>query len=175
MDICCVNLGFFVLHTQPGQTLSFLYIVAGLVACWLFLHGIALGGIGRAVAALGGAAVLALFILHKLPYFGGRWGLSRVESILAVTGFSYIALRLVEVGRAIRDGRSRPPDLASTVNYLVPFHMLAAGPIQAYDDFVAQPGVPRHPRRDNRWLAWSGLLSACPKNSSWRITSTASS
>jgi D-alanyl-lipoteichoic acid acyltransferase DltB (MBOAT superfamily) len=28
------------------------------------------------------------------------------------------------------------------VNYLLPFHMLAAGPIQAYDDFARQAGVP---------------------------------
>ncbi|HTW94897.1 MAG TPA: MBOAT family O-acyltransferase, partial [Tepidisphaeraceae bacterium] len=33
--------------------------------------------------------------------------------------------------------------LIATINYLIPFHMLAAGPIQSYDDFVTQPGEPR--------------------------------
>ncbi len=62
--------------------------------------------------------------------------------MLAAIGFSYVALRLVDVIRAVQEGRHRPPDLASTLNYLLPFHMLAAGPIQSYDQFVAQPGVP---------------------------------
>jgi alginate O-acetyltransferase complex protein AlgI len=31
------------------------------------------------------------------------------------------------------------------MNYLLPFHMLAAGPIQSYDDFVDQPAVPPAP------------------------------
>src|SRR5262249_12038953 len=34
-------------------------------------------------------------------------------------------------------------DLPSTINYLLPFHMLAAGPIQAYDDFAQQPALPK--------------------------------
>jgi D-alanyl-lipoteichoic acid acyltransferase DltB (MBOAT superfamily) len=140
-----LNLGFLLLHTRPGQTSSILYVAGGVLVCWIFVQALARRGIGAVAAATGGAAVLALFLLHKLPHEGGRWGLARVESILAVTGFSYVALRLVELGRAVRDGRHRPPDLASTVNYLLPFHMLAAGPIQAYDDFVAQPAVPPPP------------------------------
>jgi D-alanyl-lipoteichoic acid acyltransferase DltB (MBOAT superfamily) len=57
-------------------------------------------------------------------------------------GFSYVALRLYELARAVRERRHEPPGFASTVNYLLPFHMLAAGPIQAYDEFTAQPSVP---------------------------------
>jgi D-alanyl-lipoteichoic acid acyltransferase DltB (MBOAT superfamily) len=140
-----LNLGFLLLYTQPGHARLFLYIAGGVLACWLFLHWIARVGSGPLPVVLGGAAILALFLLQKLPHAGDRLGLLRTESILEVIGFSYVALRLVEVGRAVRDGRSPPPDLASTVNYLLPFHMLAAGPIQAYDDFVAQPGVPPAP------------------------------
>ena len=137
-----MNLGFLALYTRPGQAASFLSIAGGVLACWLFLRWIGRRGSSPLPLVLGGAAVLALFLLHKLPHAGDRLGLSRAESILAVTGFSYVALRLVEAARAVRDGRHPPPDLASTVNYLLPFHMLAAGPIQAYDDFAAQPAVP---------------------------------
>jgi D-alanyl-lipoteichoic acid acyltransferase DltB (MBOAT superfamily) len=49
---------------------------------------------------------------------------------------------LIDVARAVREQRHAPPDLAAMINYLLPFHMLAAGPIQSYDDFVAQPATP---------------------------------
>ncbi len=143
--LASLNLGFLLLHTRPGQTGSIAYILAGALACWVFIHLMARPGIGRLAAAVGGSAVLGLFLLHKLPHAAGGWGLTRAGSILAVTGFSYVALRLVELGRAVRDGRHAPPDLASTVNYLLPFHMLAAGPIQSYDEFAAQPAVPPAP------------------------------
>jgi D-alanyl-lipoteichoic acid acyltransferase DltB (MBOAT superfamily) len=62
--------------------------------------------------------------------------------VLAIIGFSYVALRAVELGRAVAEERHPPPALDEVVAYLLPFHMLAAGPIQAYDDFRAQPAVP---------------------------------
>jgi alginate O-acetyltransferase complex protein AlgI len=52
-----------------------------------------------------------------------------------------VILRLYELARAVRERRTEPPDFASTVNYLLPFHMLAAGPIQSYDEFLAQPAI----------------------------------
>src|SRR6185503_19754607 len=63
-----------------------------------------------------------------------------VGQILAVVGYSYVALRMVEVLRAVFDGRHPAPGFVSLVNYLLPFHMLAAGPIQSYDDFVRAKG-----------------------------------
>jgi D-alanyl-lipoteichoic acid acyltransferase DltB (MBOAT superfamily) len=44
--------------------------------------------------------------------------------------------------RAVREGRHAPPAPVALLNYLLPFHMLAAGPIQSFDDFIAQPAVP---------------------------------
>jgi D-alanyl-lipoteichoic acid acyltransferase DltB (MBOAT superfamily) len=60
-------------------------------------------------------------------------------AVLASLGFSYVFLRLLDVTRCVAEGRSPAPSLPNTVNYLVPFHMLAAGPIQSYDDFVRAP------------------------------------
>ncbi len=87
-------------------------------------------------------ATLILFVIHKLPRLGDEAGLGAINPILTAVGFSYVALRLFDVARSVSDGRRPPPDLPSTLNYLLPFHMLAAGPIQSYDDFVAQPAVP---------------------------------
>ena len=97
---------------------------------------------GRILLGLGGVATLFLFVIHKLPKLGDETGLGAINPILTAIGFSYVALRLFDVARSVSDGRRPPPDLPSTINYLLPFHMLAAGPIQSYDDFVAQPAVP---------------------------------
>jgi D-alanyl-lipoteichoic acid acyltransferase DltB (MBOAT superfamily) len=141
-----LNLAFLALHTRPGESRTLLGIIAAAVLAWLVLRGAGIRGRGGALFAwLGGSSVLALFLIHKLPRATVGRDLARLEVAMVGIGFSYVALRLVDVARAIRDGRHRPPDLPSTINYLLPFHMLAAGPIQAYDEFVAQPAVPPAP------------------------------
>ncbi|HVA50696.1 MAG TPA: MBOAT family O-acyltransferase [Pirellulales bacterium] len=131
---------------------------AGVLAVWIVLRAIERRRLSVLPLILGGLAVLGLFVMHKLSVKtlydadGVREaldavGLSRdrvqpLKSVLLAIGFSYVALRLVEVLRLTHEGRHPAPDLPSTVNYLLPFHMLAAGPIQGYADFVAQPAVP---------------------------------
>ena len=137
--LASLNLGFLAIH------LTFLWMLVAfglLLACWAVLG---LFGSGRArtmSVVVGSSVLLFLFILHKLPLFLNVSGISGFRGMLAAVGFSYVALRLYEVGDAIRLGRHACPDFASMVNYVVPFHMLAAGPIQAYDEFVSQPAVP---------------------------------
>jgi len=80
---------------------------------------------------------LGLFLIHKFRALQGPTG--PLPEILAAIGFSYVALRMVELLRAVSEGRHRAPNLASTINYLVPFHMLAAGPIQSFEEFASQP------------------------------------
>ena len=135
-----LNLGFIALYLGP--VVAFVDLFSALVAVCLLLRFVADGRIGGWVAGLSGTVVLGLFVLNKLPWLGSGMGLAGINPVLATIGFSYIALRLFDMGRAVLEGRQPPPDLVSTINYLVPFHMLAAGPIQAYDEFVAQPAVP---------------------------------
>lgn len=138
-----INAAFLVLHVQPGYQRALLGIFVGVVLAWLVINVAALPSrTGSLAVWIGGTAVLLLFMLHKLPHAVVSTGSRQLEPVLAAIGFSYVALRLVDVIRAVQEGRHRPPDLASTLNYLLPFHMLAAGPIQSYDQFVAQPGVP---------------------------------
>jgi len=115
-------------------------VFAAIAIAYLLLQGVA-GAYRRLSLAVAGLAIAALFLLHKLPYLSDRLNLDSLTGALSIIGFSYIALRMVEILRAVFERRHPAPDLASTVNYLVPFHMLAAGPIQAYDEFVSQPAV----------------------------------
>jgi D-alanyl-lipoteichoic acid acyltransferase DltB (MBOAT superfamily) len=140
--LASLNLAFLALFLGPWLTLT--WVLGAIAAVWLVLRLTAAPSsrLGTVALVIGGLAVLALFILHKRPLDLDASPLARLQPVLGTIGFSYVALRLVEVARAVRDGRHAPPDLVALVNYLLPFHMLAAGPIQSYDDFVAQPAVP---------------------------------
>lgn len=131
-----LNLGFLGLLLRQ----EVVYVLSGLVAAWLGLRLVA-GRAGAVVASAGGLATLGLFLVHKMPGLLAP-GPGRITDALTVVGFSYVALRLVDVARAVAERRHPAPGPAALVNYLLPFHMLAAGPIQSYDDFAAQPAVP---------------------------------
>jgi D-alanyl-lipoteichoic acid acyltransferase DltB (MBOAT superfamily) len=100
------------------------------------------GALAALVLATGSAALLALFVLHKRPDWATQARLYELSPILSAIGFSYVTLRLIELWRAAFEGRMASASFADALNYLVPFHMLAAGPIQAYDEFATQPAVP---------------------------------
>lgn len=140
------------------------FVLGGVLVAWLVLQAIQFLRVRRwrrlslLPLLAGGLAVLGLFLLHKLhsdtlydEYRSKELMLSLgltsarvlpLKSILVAIGFSYVALRLVEVLRLTYEGAQPAPDLLSAINYLLPFHMLTAGPIQGYADFVAQPPVP---------------------------------
>lgn len=97
------------------------------------------------VLAIGaaGSLTLVLFLIRKLPQFNAPHSpLSTTGLILAAVGFSYIALRTVELLRAGAEHRLDSASPLDSINYLLPFHMLAAGPIQAWDEFAKQPTLP---------------------------------
>lgn len=116
-------------------------VLAALVFAWFLLKSISKSNHVSPIV-IGCVAVASLFLLNKEPQLGERAALTPLVEVLSIIGYSYIALRLVEILRAVYEGRHSTPDFPSLVNYLIPFHMLAAGPIQAYDDFVAQPLTP---------------------------------
>jgi D-alanyl-lipoteichoic acid acyltransferase DltB (MBOAT superfamily) len=142
------------------------YVCACIVVAYIVLHAVQRRWLGVMPLVLGGLALLTLFVIHKLSDSAtlhqveslttalGAIGFSQksfpnsisavtsLRSVLGMIGFSYAALRLVDALRLTHEGRHEAPDLPSTINYLLPFHMLAAGPIQGYADFLAQPAVP---------------------------------
>jgi alginate O-acetyltransferase complex protein AlgI len=136
--LAAVNLGMIVALLRTDVV----YIVVAAAFVWALL---ALARVHAAAAWAGGAVALGLFVAHKLPIWADTQGAGRLNPILTSVGFSYVFLRFVEVARAVGGRRYPAPGLAATINYLLPFHMLTAGPIQSYDDFVAQPAIPPAP------------------------------
>ena len=136
-----INLGFLWFYLRA----DLVAVLVGLLLTYLVLRLVEAAKFPSVWLGLGGAAVLTLFIAHKLPKSSEETGFRHWNPVLITIGYSYVALRLVEVGRAVAEHRQRAPDLTALINYLLPFHMLAAGPIQSYDDFVAQPASPPAP------------------------------
>ena len=138
-------------YAWAALNVLFLWFVLGVQLVWLLAAGTLLYLIfqayRRATARLYltiGIAVAgsALFLAYKSAFLTHVPGGLPVQQVLAGIGFSFVFLRVVDLGRALQDGRHEPPGPADLINYLVPFHMLAAGPIQAFDDFARQPRVP---------------------------------
>lgn len=131
--LALVNLGFVALIVGVPAT-GFLLLATGLLhlACRP-------GPRWRLWTCQGacGALAFAAFLVHKLPDVPEA--LAPSKAVFAAIGLSYIFLRMVEYLRAGSDGQTTGTVLADTVNYLMPFHMLAAGPVMAYSDFKRQP------------------------------------
>lgn len=126
-----INLGFLglLLHTLV------IAVALGVGIFYGLLYLIQSERVSRPGAAAALAALLSLFVINKLGGIDGVSLPADTPLILAAIGFSFVALRAVEVVRAVYERRAPLPDIVDLVNYLVPFHMLAAGPIQAFDDF----------------------------------------
>ncbi len=133
-----INLGFLWYYRRSDMAV----LLAGLLLVYVLLRYVEAGKWRVAWLGIGAGATLGLFLIHKLPGFSSSLGLLRWSPLLTTIGFSYLALRLVEVGRAVAEGRHRAPSLTTLIDYLLPFHMLAAGPIQSYDEFAAQADSP---------------------------------
>jgi D-alanyl-lipoteichoic acid acyltransferase DltB (MBOAT superfamily) len=140
--------------------LAFPWILLLVGTAWLLLHFLA-GSWRSVILPFAALVVLGLFVFHKLPELAPLFS-PALRQVLVVVGFSYVALRFVDAARAVYEGLAPPTGIASTINYLLPFHMLAAGPIQSYMEFVSQPDVPAPLRAseamDAYWLISWGLF-----------------
>jgi alginate O-acetyltransferase complex protein AlgI len=94
--------------------------------------------------------------VHKLPAVSGS-ATATLKPVLAAIGLSYIFLRTVEYLRAIASGTHQGLGLSDTVNYLIPFHMLAAGPVMAFTDFRQQPVPAAALTRDDALAAFERI------------------
>lgn len=127
--LALVNFGFcaILLGTWPACVLG-LSIAA--------LHGscrsrrLCLRVIGTGLSA---ALLISIFLVHKLSF--ADHAMQSFKLILAALGFSYVFLRGGEYLRAAQDDLVKDLKIADTVNYLIPFHMLAAGPIMSFAEF----------------------------------------
>jgi D-alanyl-lipoteichoic acid acyltransferase DltB (MBOAT superfamily) len=133
--LAAVNVGFLslLLRERVLLVVAFVFGLSGL------LRFVRRAGTPLFIAVI--VTALATLALHKLPS-SAVGPLRAVNPVLSAIGFSYVFLRIIEVLRGVHEGRHVPPGPVALFNYLLPFHMLAAGPIQSYDEFVAQPVVP---------------------------------
>lgn len=133
------NLAFLKLLLYQWQ----LILVLGAVAVVFLAMRLTRWHFGILIAGLMlGCSTLAMFMIHKLSTLASALHMTQFSAVLSAIGFSYVALRLTDLLRGVLVDGAPPPSLPSTLNYLLPFHMLAAGPIQNYADFVAQQPVP---------------------------------
>jgi D-alanyl-lipoteichoic acid acyltransferase DltB (MBOAT superfamily) len=130
-----VNLGFLTYYLRGDCVV----VICGLLLTSVLLFLVQRGRHPLIWMCFGGALVLTVFIMHKLPGWSGTLGLRHWNPVLSTIGYSYVALRMVEVARAVVEGRHPRPNIFELTNYLLPFHMLSAGPIQSFDEFAAEP------------------------------------
>lgn len=122
-----------------------LMLVGWSTALVLLLALMAVHGVCRLSSPMGrnaGMAAVALcllmtFLVHKLQA-GEPRVLGSMRAILAAIGMSYIFLRCIEYLRGSVEGLTQDLALVDTINYLIPFHMLAAGPVLSFADFKRQ-------------------------------------
>jgi len=113
-------------------------ILCGLAVVWAMARLVRHSDRPAQWAIFSGDLCIGLFLLHKRPSWSAEIGLERVNPLLSVIGFSYVTLRVIDLLRSMSERRQEAPSLVGAVNYLLPFHMLPAGPIQAYDEFAGQ-------------------------------------
>jgi len=125
---------------------------AAIVLLWLVLAiASATKGRARPLSMVIFVAVGMLFVLHKVARGGaGMWwsfgpASTSISAVLTAVSFSFAALRVVDATIAVVWRGERLVDPISLSGYILPFHMLPAGPIAAYHDHVAIDDVPLPP------------------------------
>lgn len=125
-----------------------LLFIGWLVSPWATLAvGLAIGLLVRGVSILKkpdsrlpvvlalSLVCLSLFFVVNIPQITAALTVPGFRNVLFALGFSYIFLRVIELVRFVYEDPEQAPDWFQAVSYLVPFHMLAAGPIQRYSEY----------------------------------------
>lgn len=91
--LAALNLGFLGLFLRWHA----LGLIGAVLVVYLLLQGVSRRHFKTASAVLLGPTILGLFLVHKLPLVSEQLGLSPLGHVLSLIGYSYIALRMVEV------------------------------------------------------------------------------
>ncbi len=137
LGFALVNLGFLATYLRADIVL----VLGWLALTMLVVRLLPMPRLGAVAAAVGGAGILAAFLLHKSPWPIPGTLAAHATHAMTIVGFSYVALRWVDLAREVQEGRQPVPAPLDLVNYLLPFHMLSAGPIQAYGEYAAASDV----------------------------------
>ncbi|MCB9664480.1 MAG: hypothetical protein H6732_10215 [Alphaproteobacteria bacterium] len=122
-----------------GLLVGPLGVLAALVAVtvgWAVGRALATRGFGP-VFVVACLALAAVFGVHKWPW--PPPALAPVRAAFGAIALSYVVLRIADMWHAVASRQAPAPDWLDTVAYVVPFHMLSAGPIRAYTAWVKEP------------------------------------
>lgn len=119
-----------------------------LLWCTLFIAARRRSALARPI--LSGVLILiaALFMIHKLGESGGLLpafapvGKLPLARWLDAISFSFVGLRAVDATVAVLTAQQPLLGPVALAGYLLPFHMLPAGPVGAYRDHVAAAATP---------------------------------
>lgn len=143
LTLLLLNLGF-IWFALGRECVAAALLIGGAIHITGRLAGSSIDTGRRAWLILPAVLVLGLFFWHKGPTLGsahlltGTWDL---KVILAGLGFSFVALRAVELIWASALGQIAGCNLADTFNYLFPFNMLVAGPILEWSAYREGQGL----------------------------------
>ena len=150
--------------------------LSGVVLAWLVLKAATLPSWRGLVAALlGGSLVLVLFVVHKLPHAPPPSAAARFGTVLAGIGFSYVALRMIDAIRVLREGRTRRRACRRPSTICCRFTCWPPARSSRTTNSSTQSGVPAPLSASARWGPWSASRRACSRNSSWPTISIACS
>jgi D-alanyl-lipoteichoic acid acyltransferase DltB (MBOAT superfamily) len=126
LSLAAVNIGF--LYWLLG---SAVWVPVALITfCWLISCSFSFGDSIRQLGCIFALVVLfTLFVDYRVQMVH-----QQLFPEFAAIGFAYIFLRAIDMLLQCQESREATT-LPSCVNYLVPFHMLAAGPILSWRDF----------------------------------------
>ena len=116
--LALVNLGFVCGYLRPGGPIAVLLV--GIVALYVFLRlttNRQFGALALQGQRFGRSGILRV---AQAPWLADTMGLSILDPVLAVVGFSYVALRFVDVARGVADGKNPAPGLATPDQLLAP-------------------------------------------------------
>jgi D-alanyl-lipoteichoic acid acyltransferase DltB (MBOAT superfamily) len=119
-----------------GVPLPLVVLVGSTIVLYVYLqHAARLSRWLPVVVAL----LFGIFLVHKLNLSDGATGPGK--QLLGIIGYSYVFLRALDMVLAVARGHD-PPRYAQMFNYLLPFHMLAAGPIRSFEEYAKDTELP---------------------------------
>jgi len=127
LTLAVVNLGFvtWLLGTTVWLPVSLVTVI------WLIARSFAASDRVRRAGRIAAVVVLAILLIdYRLQPVA-----LKIFPALAAIGFAYVSLRSIELLRGCWEDQ-QAASLIDCVNYLIPFHMLAAGPIEHWRDFL---------------------------------------
>jgi D-alanyl-lipoteichoic acid acyltransferase DltB (MBOAT superfamily) len=130
--LCLINFGF--VAWLLGLTSAFI-LALGLSLALVLIRGLANKRDRQACLIALVLGLTVTFAIAKRRDWAVLLTLGPASQALSAIGFSYILLRVVYLCRAVWEQRAQPPGPYDFINYLLPFSMLAAGPIATYEEY----------------------------------------